>query len=169
MTREAAVEITTMIDRHWNLYLFAAGQTGAQLWIDYLMKQDDVEKTMRAVVLLSERMKEKPTVSDLRGMLANLYTQEQATSPALPEPKYERELPGWVKGWIVAYAKGDKRVWPQQKLGYDQLQREHDTHRTYVWPEQEQMPEAEREAYEQMGARLEPQRIAAMIVEAATL
>lgn len=164
MTEEAALEIVAMIDRHWNMYLLAEGSITAKLWLDFLRQQDDVVMTMKAVARLAEQQSARPTVADLRQMIRQVEGDVRATTPALPEPEYEREMPGWVKGWAVARAKGDWRTWPEQKEGYDRMQREHPHDRTYVWPDQDEMPGPERQAYERMGARMTVEQITAMLV-----
>jgi hypothetical protein len=104
------------------------------------------------------------TPADFRGAMRNLRQNRSISTPALPESRFVREMPAWTKGWLIArYADGDMRVWPEQKEGYDQMQREHPYERTYVWGEQEIMPPDERAKYEERGSRLTAEQIAKLI------
>ncbi len=55
-------------------------------------------------------------------------------------PEFKRDIPHWVKRWVVARRHGDMRVLPEQKVGYDSLQRDDPSSRAYVWPDQTIMP-----------------------------
>jgi hypothetical protein len=127
------------------------------IWINEIEKLDDAAVATQAVAALFVESQDRlPTPADLKAAYRQAaYRQiEQAAQPAVEEAEFVRELPMWVKGWLVARAQGDMRVWPEQKPGYDLIQREYVHDRTYVWGEQEPMPDAEQEEWEKKAAAL---------------
>ena len=71
----------------------------------------------------------------------------------------------WIKGWAVArYHHEDFRVWPQQKAGYDTIQIANPHYRTYVWPEQELMPQEDADRYIAEGASMSSSQLFSLII-----
>jgi len=90
-------------------------------------------------------------------MVRKLRKDRRMATPGLPEPDFKRELPEWVKGKLLALSRDDKRVWPEQKPGYDRAQRDNLGYRTYIWAEQEHMPDDEQDRYIRESAGLTSQ------------
>lgn len=132
MTLREAEVLVDMIDGHWKMYLHV-NEASRGMWVDFVQKYDDVEMVTRAVATLAERQPQRPTIADLRGMITKCQADARASLPSLPATEFKRELPDWVKGWLVARAEGDMRVWLEQRPGYDAIQREHPETRTHVW------------------------------------
>lgn len=96
------------------------------------------------------------TIRDFKEVLGKIEHDRRMAQPALEEPEWVREMPAWVKGWALARSRGETRVWPQQKEGYDHLQGWNMWNRTYIWGEQgEVMPEEARQVYEERAAKLD--------------
>ncbi len=161
MKRSEATDIVRILDDiirgRRGTGLFPDGQPSnlGVMWIDEIEKIDDAALATAAAVALFTETTDPPTPSDYRAALRKLRADARAKIPALPEPEFKRELPSWVKGWLVARGRGDLRVWPQQKPGYDDIQTANPAHRTHVWPEQTPMPADEQAAYEHEGRDLD--------------
>jgi hypothetical protein len=140
--------------------LFPNGREGTPsnlgvLWINEIEKIEDAELATKAAVALFTETTDVPTPVDYRALLRKLQTEERMKAPALPEAAYVRDVPPWVKAWIVArYRHRDFRVLPEQKPGYDTLQTHEPHFRTYVWPDQESMPVEQAAVYAAEGAGL---------------
>jgi len=135
---------------------------GKRMWMRYMIEQD-VLLASEAVKRVCGRQRERATIADIRQMVVAVASDRLAAAPALPEPQFTRELPGWVKGWLIGRSRRDYRVWPEQKPGYDSLQREHSGTRTHVWPEQNLMPAEDRAKYETEGAHLSASQIGSLL------
>lgn len=149
MTRGEAEAILGMIKSNWNMWL---DDYGVEMWMRYLGDQDLTLATEAFQTLT--RQKERPTIADFRSIITKIEADRRAAVPAVAEAEFKREIPLWAKGWLVARAEGDLRVWPEQQPGYDNLQREHVHDRTYVWVDQEEMPPTDREAFQAKAALL---------------
>ena len=55
------------------------------------------------------------------------------------------------------------RVWPEQRFGYDSIQRYNSGFRTYVWPDQEGMPEDKMAEYAAAGEKLSVDQVFGLI------
>ena len=161
MTREEAIGMIGAVRGAWpSLYL---DDYGMQAWESFFVGRD-YDMTMKAYVRLSERQRELPTIADFRGMIIAMEADKIAAMPKIEEVSYVRELPAWVKGWTVGrYRHGDMRVWPEQRRGYDSLQTYEPGFRTYVWPDQEKMPDEEMEKYKAEGSGLSVRDIFGLI------
>ncbi len=145
--------------------LFPEGKDGTPstlgvIWIDHIAKIPDADTelaTMAAIDLMVKTTR-LPQPSDFTDMLQKLRRDRETLGKArsethgLPEPDFKRELPEWMKGKLVALSHSDSRVWVEQKAGYDFLQRSTPQFRTYVWGEQEQISEEDRERFVAEGA-----------------
>lgn len=125
--------------------LFPKGTDGVPsnlgvLWIDEIEKIEDAAMATQAAVALFTETTDVPTPVDYRAALKKLEADARMKTPTLAEREFVREIPTWVKRWVVARAANDMRVFPEQKPGYDALQTQEPGHRTYVWPDQEPMP-----------------------------
>lgn len=167
MKESEAIEIITMIDsmnRARDPYIPAMVVSGelknlGQLWAAELADRDAAVATEAVVALYTATAsweKSRPvTPKDFTDAVRRIEAKRRADSaPALPEAQFERKTPGWVRGKLLALAKKDARVWPEQKPGYDSLQRAYPLHRTYVWSEQVAISEEEREQYTETARKL---------------
>lgn len=124
----------------------------------YALEPLDARYATQAVLRAERELEFYPKIATLRELIR---IEKALSAPEPPAdrmdhvPEFKRELPSWVKGWLVARAAGDMRVWPQQKPGYDEIQTENPGYRSHVWPEQEQMPGEEQAAYEHEGRALD--------------
>jgi hypothetical protein len=161
MTHEEAVGMIGAIKGAWpSMFL---DDYGHQAWESFLVGRD-YDTTLKAYVRLSERQRDLPTIADFRGMIIALEADQRAAMPKIEEAEYARDLEDWVKGWAVGrYKHGDMRVWPEQRFGYDSIQRDNPHYRTYVWPDQEMMPDEEITKYTAEGSGLSVQDIFGLI------
>lgn len=140
--------------------LFPGGSPSnlAIVWKNELVKLDDAALATQAIAALygepQEGRPKPPTPADVRAMYRKLEKDRRMAVPALPETKYVRDIPQWVKTWVAARRHNDFRVLPEQKPGYDSLQTQEPGHRTYVWPDQVPMPPEQAAVYEAEGATL---------------
>lgn len=173
MKPEDADTILPMLDEvirsRFGTTLFPGGIPSnlAVIWKRELMKFDDAALATQAIAAIYsapfEGKPKPPTPADVREMYRKLAQDARMKVPALPEPPGEG-MPPWVKGWAVArFRHGDLRVWPQQKPGYDSLQRTSAATRTHVWPDQEPLPEPDQAKYEAEGANLTEGEVLALI------
>jgi hypothetical protein len=174
MTRDDAITIAEMVNEvqkgRRGPELFVEGKTTniGEIWIGLLMEEDDAGLATQAIVhLYSEKTPEvgrlRPvSPADYKDVLRML--RKLNAPPAVEEAEFEREMEPWVKGWVVArIQQSDYRVWPQQKVGYDELQLENPYQRDYVWGEQTMMPEEKQREYEAAGAGLTAAQVGALV------
>ena len=136
---------------------------GHQAWESFFVAKD-YNTTLKAYVRLSERQRDLPTIADFRGMILAIEADNRTATPSIEEAEYVRELPSWIKGWTVSrYKHSDMRVWPEQRLGYDSIQRYNSGFRTYVWPDQEPMPAEEMAKYVAEGNTLSVDDVFAIV------
>jgi hypothetical protein len=151
MTRGEAEALLGVMKGAWDMYLDEYGVTA---WTEFL-KEQDVDLAAAAYVKLRDSQRDRPTIADLRKMIVKIEVDRKMAQPAIEEAPYVREVPSWVKAWIVArYRHRDFRVLPEQKPGYDTLQTSEPHFRTYVWPDQEPMPAEQAAVYAAEGAGL---------------
>lgn len=153
--------------------LFPEGKDGTPsnlgvIWIDQIMKVPDQETEMatRAAIDLMAYTTTAPMPTDFHSMLRKIKRDARMAMPGLPEAEFARELPAWVKGWMIAFTRSDTRAWPEQKPGADYLQRSNPFYRTYVWSEQEMMPEEDRLRYMDEGRNLTTDDFQRLFLEA---
>ncbi len=149
MKRSEATDIARILDDiirgRRGSTLFPNGTDGTPsnlgvLWIDEIEKIEDASLATAAAVALFTDTTDPPTPTDYRHALRKLRTEARMKAPAISEREFARDIPTWVKRWVIARANNDLRVFPEQKTGYDSLQTENPSARTYVWPEQVPMP-----------------------------
>lgn len=150
--------------------LFPNGEEGPPsnlgvIWISEVAKipEQEAALAMDAAVALMTGTTRVPTPVDFREMFQKVKRDKRMNTRKLEEGEFVRELEAWVKGWLVARAERDLRVWPEQKDGYTALQADNPYQRTYVWLEQEEMPEPERLEYEKIGADLSAAQAAKLL------
>ena len=164
MEQRDAEELVGQLNSNYRMGL-DFDEFGKKMWLRFMLEQN-VILASDAVKRICGRQKDRPTIADIRQMIASIAGDRLAAAPALPEPKFVRELPAWVKGWLISRSRRDLRVWPEQKPGYDSMQREHSETRTFVWPEQILMPAEERAAYEDEGAHLSAAQLGTLLAGA---
>lgn len=154
--------ISDVITSRRGASLFPHGKEGepsnlGSIWVDQIERipEDEAELATRAAVELMTGMVEIPTPTDFHSIFRKMKKDRRMATPALPEPEFKREVSDWMKGKILALYRNDFRVWSEQKPGYDTLQTTNPSFRTYVWGEQEQMPEEERERYIEQASRMD--------------
>lgn len=166
MKREDAITICAMISdvitSRRGEELFPHGRDGAPsslgaIWIAQVEKvpDEDTEMATMAVIELTTGMATIPTPTDFHSMLRKLKREKKPAAVLdESEPEFKRSVSDWVKGKMLALAHGDVRAWPDQKAGYDAIQRSYPDYRTYVWKEQEQMPDDEQDRYIEQAAKM---------------
>jgi hypothetical protein len=178
MTPADAITIVAILDEvirgRRGATLFPNGKDGdlsnlGILWVKQVEALDDAELATRAAVLLFTDTNEVPTPSDYRDAVRKVREDLRMKTPAIQEAEFKRELEPWVKGWTVArYRDDDMRVWPQQRGGYDRIQRDEPWTRAHVWADQEMMPEDEQRHYEQIASPLTAEQIVGLILSKGT-
>lgn len=150
MNEEQAWDTVMAVEQTWGIELGEDRQS----WADAMLPFDSLSAAA-AILKVRDRQRDRPTIGDIRRVILEI---DAAKGPAPDEQEsgvYVRDLPAWIKGWAVGrYKRGDKRVWPEQRLGYDSIQRSNPGYRTYVWPDQEKMPEEKMAEYTAEGLRL---------------
>lgn len=152
MTTEEAIEFVERINDRWRMGL---DDEEKGLWMNALGQYEtaDVEEALAAL----DYMRERPRIMDFRRKLPLL-------DPADDDAEYVREPPLWAKAWLVARYRGDERLWPEQKQGYDSMQLDFPHTRTYVWSEAgELMPEEDRRRYETVAAKMTAEHFDALL------
>lgn len=173
MRHEDAVTIVGIISdvitsrRGANLFPDGKGNppsTIGSIWIDQVEKipEDEAELATKAAIELMVGTVDVPTPTDFHSMFRKLKRDKQMATPAIPEAEFKRNLTDWVRGKMLALARGDNRAWPDQKPGYDQLQVHNPDYRTYVWKEQEKMPDDEQDRLIEQGGKLTAEDFAKM-------
>jgi len=169
VNEEQAWETVLAVEQTWGIEL---GED-RQIWVNEMLPFDSLTAAA-AILKVRDRQRDRPTVGDIRRVIIEIEASKPQ-SPGAPreqprqesEGEYVRDLSGWIKGWAVArYKHGDMRVWPEQRLGYDSIQRYNSGHRTYVWPDQEKMPEEQMAEYTAEGLRLSVDDVFGLIGEA---
>lgn len=176
MEREHAETIAKMMDevirnrRGASIFPGGVASNLGTIWINEIEKFDDAALATQAVAALyiaapiQGREERPPTPAELREMYRKLELDAREAVPAIEEGDFVRDLPSWVKGWVVARVRhNDYRVWPQQRPGYDAQQTEHYDTRTHVWPDHEPMPPDQQEAYEAEGAPMTAEDFSTMM------
>lgn len=116
MTAREAHELCRAIEALWRLDL---GSEGRELWAQSLIKYEHVHAT-QAVIQLSERQRERPTLADIRQMITKVQRDTTDRIPAI-DPGKPGDLPLWIKRWACSrylYAqfnrRQDMRKFPEQ-------------------------------------------------------
>ena len=154
MTRDESLEIVGMLVNHWPGNHWSAGSMDAYA---RAIEPMDARLVMPAVIRAVGELEFYPKVAVLREFVAIERRLSEPDPPAdrMPEHQLNVRLDPWVAGWCVArYKHGDTRVLPQQKPGYDTLQLQNPSYRTYVWPDQQHMDAETAAAYVTEGAGL---------------
>lgn len=152
MNEQQAWDSVLAIEQTWGIEL---GEE-RQAWADAMLPFDSMSAAA-AILKVRDRQRDRPTIGDIRRVIIQIEAEKSpvATLDGDHESEYVRDLPSWIKGWAVSrYKHGDMRVWPEQRLGYDSLQRYNPGFRTYVWPDQEMMPSEEMARYAAEGSKL---------------
>ena len=93
MTEREAQEIVRMVESGWTVDF---GQEGRKMWKRMLYNFDPAIGT-EAVIKLSERQRQRPTIADLRGMILKIMTDRTPKGVPLDLPK--NQMPEWVNVW----------------------------------------------------------------------
>ncbi len=111
----------------------------------YALEAMDAQLTTAAVLRAERELEFYPKLATLRELVRIEKALAKPEPPAdrMPDSDFKRDIPMWVRQWVAARAHSDMRVFAQQKPGYDSLQTQEPGYRTYVWPDQEQMPPTE--------------------------
>jgi hypothetical protein len=141
-----------MIASHWpgNHWSHASMEAYARA-----IEPMDARLVMPAVVRAVNELEFYPKVAVLREFVQIERRLAEPEPPAgrMVEHDINVRLDPWVTAWCVArYKHGDMGVLPQQKPGYDTLQRENPHYKTYVWPSQQHMEAETAAAYQAEGA-----------------
>lgn len=157
MDPEKTQDAIKSIEQMWECELFGDERDD---WAEALGPLDSAT-VAAALIKLYGTSSGIPTIPDVISATHEMEIERQASPHVRTEPDPERmadfarEMEPWVKGWVVArYIHGDRRVFPQQKPGYDTLQLRNPYQRDYVWSEQEHMPLEDVERYIAEGAPL---------------
>lgn len=142
---EALIEY---VDATWKMGL-ADDDYGHERWLTFFQSQEDAAVMMVVLQRIAARQRDRVTIGDVKNAL-----YKESAPAAATEEEFAREMPEWVKAWMVARATGDTRVLIEQKPGYDFMQLAHPHTRTFVWPEQELMPDDARAEYVAKAAQL---------------
>ena len=166
MNEEQAWDTVLSVEQTWGIEL---GED-RQIWADAMLSFDSLSAAA-AILKVRDRQRDKPTIADIRRVIIEIDSAQLAGSRPTREEgledQYVLDLQAWIKGWAVSrYKHGDMRVWPEQRLGYDSIQRYNSGHRTYVWPDQEKMPEEQMAEYTAEGLRLSVDDVFGLIGEA---
>jgi hypothetical protein len=104
VTDREAHDLVRAIEHLWHLDMGADGRT---TWCNSLIQFDNVIAS-EAILKLSERQRERPTVADVRGMIAKIKRDRRDTTPAI-EPPATNGLPDAVKQWATSHQIGTRR------------------------------------------------------------
>lgn len=159
MSRDDALTIVGMIVSAWPGADWDADRMDAYA---HAIEPWDAVLTTRAVAAAVQAVKFRPSVAELREYV---NIERRLSEPDSPRPELPSiEMPRWVKGWFVArFRHDDWRAWPEQHSGFTRLQAENPRDRSYVWTDQEEMPEEERMRYEEEGASVPVSALMRMI------
>lgn len=105
MTDREAQELVRAIEHLWQ---YDMGADGRNTWAEALTPMNSLHAS-EAVLRLSQRQKDKPTLADVRNMIAKVVRDhEHPNNTGLPPAV---EVPLWVRRWACArylYAKFDR-------------------------------------------------------------
>lgn len=153
MNEQQAWETVLAVEQTWGISI---GEE-RQAWADAMLPFDSMSAAA-AILKVRDRQRDRPTIGDIRRVIIEIdaaMASDDVRGESAADGQYVRDLPDWIKGWAVSrYKHGDMRVWPEQRLGYDSLQRYNSGFRTYVWPDQEMMPSEEMAKYVTEGSKL---------------
>lgn len=132
MTREDAITIVEMIVSGWPGPPWETPRLEA--YVDSLLPLD-AEVTTKAVVRARNKLKYRPSISELREFIQieRRLDQTEEARYVLPD---KPDKPAWVARWERARAADDWRPFPEQMQGMDTLaRRDPDNFGTYAPPE----------------------------------
>lgn len=117
MNERQAHELVRSIEHLWN---YDMGADGRATWTQALTRYDS-PLASEAILKLSERQRERPTLADVRNMVTKIQRDRLPESRAREISAGSQTLPPWVKRWACArylYArfnrKQDMRRFPEQ-------------------------------------------------------
>jgi hypothetical protein len=155
MTRDESLTIVATISAHW------PGPTWNEETLDayaHAIEPLNAQHTTAAVTRAVNELEFYPRVAVLREYVQIERRLAEPEPPADRMPYIEHgklQPPAWIRTWIISrYRHRDFRVLPEQKPGYDTLQTHEPHFRTYVWPDQEPMPQDQAAVYAAEGAGL---------------
>lgn len=120
MNVEEANEFVKYVDGAWGPGLNEVAQ---KLWYDLVLNLD-AKTAFTTIGKMFKTMKWRPAPPEF----SEAYRRELLDSRPLATPQRDPdEMPDWVRGWRLARAEEDYRLWPEQEVGY---QANHDTWRT---------------------------------------
>jgi len=151
VNEEQAWETVLAVEQTWRIELGEERRTWAEAMLPF-----NSLSAAAAILKVGDRQRDRPTIGDIRRVIIEIEAAQGLTAETeQQEAGYVWELESWIKGWAVGrYKHGDMRVFPEQRRGYDSLQTYNSGFRTYIWPEQEKMPEEEMAKYTAEGLRL---------------
>ncbi len=150
MNEREAHELVRSIEHLWN---YDMGADGRATWTAALSRYDSITAS-EAIIRLSQRQRERPTLADIRQIITIIHRDRGNTTRELSAGR--QTLPGWVKRWACARyfharfdRKQDMRRFPEQGDWVDP--------RVPLMPEHEWADEAERisdaDVYRAVGGR----------------
>ncbi len=155
MTREESLTIVAEIANNW-----PGNQWNTDTLDAYARAIEPLDGTLVTLAVM-RAVRELEFYPRVAVLLEFVQIERRLAEPEPPAdrmaviPDFKRPVPAWVKAWVVArYIHNDFRVLPDQKPGYDSLQNREPAFRTYVWPDQDLMPEQQAFTYAEMGAGL---------------
>lgn len=151
MTYDEALTVTGMVLTTWPSST-EWGEDEMAAYANGLMRYE-ASVCVAAVAAAQQKLMYRPSVAELREFYDLERAKTRAATPIV-EPEHPNAIPAWVKTKVAALRNNDFRVLPQQKPGYDSLQRAHPHYRTYVWPDQTPMPPEQEAVYAEQGAAL---------------
>lgn len=113
MNERQAHELVRSIEHLWS---YDMGADGRSTWTQALTRYDSPIAS-EAVLKLSERQRDRPTLADVRNMVAKIQRDRIPESRARELGEGSQTLPPWVKRWACA------------RYLYDRFQRRQDMRR----------------------------------------
>lgn len=93
-----------------------------KLWLNRVMGMD--AKAAFAVLTRSFKTEgRRPSAPEFYSLYRHELMDTTAVAPSTPEGR--DDMPQWVKGWYIAAAEGDNRLWPEMERGSRQLDEWH--------------------------------------------
>lgn len=111
MTEREAGELVRAVEHLWRFEMDSGARA---IWIQSIQQMESTHVS-EAVLRLSERQRERPTLADIRNMIRHIVANHAARDVRPALPRGTEEIPTWVQVWAWArWAKGDQRAFPQQ-------------------------------------------------------
>jgi len=111
MNEREAFEMVRAIEHLWN---YDMGSDGRNTWTQAMMHMPSAHAS-EAIIRLSERQRQRPTIADVRAMVRHIMSNHAAKElrPELNAPR--EQTPTWVNVWAWSrWTNNDHRSFPQQ-------------------------------------------------------